>query len=55
MSQTTSTLPAETIERIRAALRGNPGQMTLQLARDLGVPEAEVIRRCPTAAASSWT
>ena len=37
----------ETAERIRAALRKSPNQMTLQLARDLGVPEAEVIRCFP--------
>jgi putative heme iron utilization protein len=33
--------------RIAAALRTNPNAMTLQLARDLGVPEAEVIRALP--------
>src|SRR4051794_6570243 len=40
-------LSPETVERIRAALRKSPNQMTLQLARDLGVPEAEVIRCFP--------
>lgn len=30
-------------ERIRAAVEKNPRKMTLQLARDLGVPEVEVI------------
>jgi putative hemin transport protein len=34
-------------ERIRAALQQNPRQMTMQLARELGVPEAEVIRALP--------
>jgi putative heme iron utilization protein len=40
-------LAPETAERIRAALRKSPNQMTLQLARDLGVPEVEVIRCFP--------
>lgn len=35
---------AEMSERIRAAVEKNPRKMTLQLARDLGVPEVEVIR-----------
>lgn len=34
-------------ERIRAAVENNPRRMTLQLARDLGVPEVEVIRAFP--------
>jgi putative hemin transport protein len=34
-------------ERIRAAVEKNPRRMTLQLARDLGVPEVEVIRAFP--------
>ena len=33
--------------RIREALTRNPSQMTLQLARDLGVSEAEVVRAFP--------
>src|SRR4051812_15433030 len=37
----------EQIECIRAALRAAPSQMTLQLARQLGVPEVEVIRAMP--------
>lgn len=41
------TLAPEMTERIRAALRKNPNQMTLQLALDLGVPEVEVIRCFP--------
>jgi putative heme utilization carrier protein HutX len=38
---------SETNERIRAAVEQNPRKMTLQLARDLGVPEVEVIRAFP--------
>ena len=34
-------------ERIQAAVEKNPRKMTLQLARDLGVPEVEVIRAFP--------
>lgn len=34
-------------KRIRAAIEKNPRKMTLQLARDLGVPEVEVIRAFP--------
>jgi len=34
-------------ERIRAAVEKNPRKMTLQMARDLGVPEVEVIRAFP--------
>jgi putative heme utilization carrier protein HutX len=34
-------------DRIRAAVEKNPRKMTLQLARDLGVPEVEVIRAIP--------
>src|SRR5271166_4386991 len=34
-------------ERIRVAVAKNPRKMTLQLARDLGVPEVEVIRAFP--------
>lgn len=34
-------------DRVAAALADNPNAMTLQLARDLGVPEAEVIRALP--------
>src|SRR6266404_5108036 len=39
---------AEVTDRIRAAVAKNPRKMTLQLARDLGVPEVEVIRAFPT-------
>jgi putative hemin transport protein len=34
-------------DRIRDAVEKNPRKMTLQLARDLGVPEVEVIRAFP--------
>jgi putative hemin transport protein len=34
-------------DRIRAAVAANPRKMTLQLARDLGVPEVEVVRAFP--------
>src|ERR1700741_2089517 len=34
-------------ERIRSAVEKNPRKMTLQLARDLGVAEVEVIRAFP--------
>ena len=37
----------EQVEAIRAALRDSPTQMTLQLARQVGVPEVEVIRHLP--------
>ena len=39
---------AEMSERIRTAVEKNPRKMTLQLARDLGVPEVEVIRAFST-------
>src|SRR5476651_1338597 len=38
---------AEAAERIRAAVEKNPRKMTLQMARDLGVPEVEVVRAFP--------
>src|SRR5437762_13668167 len=34
-------------DRVAAALRANPNAMTLQLARDLGAPEADVLRALP--------
>src|SRR5437588_1361216 len=37
----------DTQERIRAAIRENPNQMTLLLARQFGVPEVEVVRAFP--------
>jgi putative hemin transport protein len=39
---------AEQSDRIRAAVEKNPRKMTLQMARDLGVPEVEVIRAFPS-------
>lgn len=43
-----STKPtAEQVEAIRASLADSPTQMTMQLARRVGVPEAEVIRLLP--------
>jgi putative heme iron utilization protein len=36
------------LAKVKAALAENPGAMTMQLARRLGVPEAEVIRAMPT-------
>jgi putative heme iron utilization protein len=33
--------------RVQAAVRQDPTRMTLQLARDLAVPEAEVVRALP--------
>src|SRR2546421_828286 len=39
--------PDQHDDRIRAAVENNPRKMTLQLARDLGVPEVEVIRAFP--------
>src|SRR3954451_4484416 len=39
---------ADVTDRIRAAVEKNPRKMTLQLARDLGVPEVEVIRAFPS-------
>src|SRR5579885_1978606 len=37
----------ETRERIQAAIRENPNQMTMLLARKFGVPEVEIIRAFP--------
>jgi putative hemin transport protein len=37
----------ETRERIQAAIRDNPNQMTMLLARKFGVPEVEVLRAFP--------
>src|SRR5271156_5357422 len=41
-------MKANEMDRIRAAVEKNPRKMTLQLARDLGVPEVKVIRAFPT-------
>ena len=38
-------------DRVAAALAANPNAMTMQLARELGVPEAEVIGALPDARA----
>ena len=38
---------SEGSERLRAAVRQNPRKMTMQLARELGVPEVEVVRLLP--------
>jgi putative hemin transport protein len=38
---------AEMSDRIQATVEKNPRKMTLQVARDLGVPEVEVIRAFP--------
>jgi putative hemin transport protein len=40
-------LMTEQADRIRNAVEKNPRKMTLQLSRDLGVPEVEVIRAFP--------
>lgn len=37
----------ERAERLRAVVESNPRKMTLQLARDLGVPEVEILRAFP--------
>ena len=37
----------ETKERIQAAIRENPNQMTMLLAKQVGVPEVEVVRAFP--------
>ena len=39
--------PDDLARRVREALGRNPGAMTMQLARDLGVPEVEVVRALP--------
>ena len=38
---------ADVARRVAEAMAKNPGAMTLQLARDLGLPEAEVVRALP--------
>src|SRR5262245_2010362 len=40
-------LPPDLTERVRAAFDDNPGTMTLQLGRELGVPEVEIVRAMP--------
>ena len=41
------TISADKDEAIRAALRDKPGEMTMQLAKRLDVPESEIMRRLP--------
>jgi putative hemin transport protein len=43
----TTKLSAEKLEQVRSALAENPGGMTMQLAQQLSVPEAEIIRELP--------
>lgn len=38
---------ADLAERVRDAFDANPGAMTLQLAREYGVPESEIVRAMP--------
>jgi putative hemin transport protein len=38
---------ADLARRVQAALEKTPGAMTMQLARDFGVPEAEILRALP--------
>jgi len=40
-------VPPETVRRIQDSLRAQPNQMTLQMARDFGVPEVEILRAFP--------
>ncbi len=39
--------PQTPLDTIRAAVAKNPRKMTLQLARELGVPEVEIVRALP--------
>jgi putative heme utilization carrier protein HutX len=39
--------PTDIVQRIRDAIAAAPSKMTMQIARDLEVPEAEVIRQLP--------
>ena len=41
-----STVPSVT-ERVQSAFKKTPSKMTVQLARELGVPEADVVRALP--------
>lgn len=47
MTVTNATAESIRPEAIRDAVAKNPMRMTMQLARDLGVPEAEIIRHLP--------
>src|SRR5689334_22207286 len=40
-------MQTDAARRVREALARQPGAMTMQLARELGVPEAEVVRALP--------
>ena len=40
---TGETFPSD-LDRVRTAFRGNPRKMAVQLARELGVPEVQVVR-----------
>jgi putative heme utilization carrier protein HutX len=44
----TQKLSAETSARIRAGIAQAPAKMALQMARDLGVPEVEIVRHLPS-------
>ena len=41
------TVNPETVRRIQESLHEKPNQMTLQMARDFGVPEVEILRAFP--------
>jgi putative heme iron utilization protein len=43
------TATTDTAGRIRAAIAANPTRMTMQLARELDVPEGEIVRELPAA------
>ena len=45
---TNGVAPDELTRRVQAALDTQPGAMTMQLARDLGVSEAEILRALPS-------
>lgn len=45
--ETSFVLSREQAASVRAAVRQNPGKMTLQHADELGVPEVEVVRALP--------
>src|ERR1700730_8183023 len=47
MTERTRSISPEKWQRIRAAVEQSPSKMTVQLARDLGIPELEVIRALP--------
>jgi putative hemin transport protein len=47
VNPTENGLSGEKRQQLEAVLRDNPSQMTLQLARQFGVPEVEIIRALP--------